>query len=184
MKTEGYPVNNNVERARAVWRTCRLQQGGHYPEFCAALKRSPWTLDLRVALVSMEVLVSLKEGTVYGCIYADTVDRFIVLIRDDLPLEHQDLVVFHEADHAILGDVVPDFPGDLSQHLSFRMQWREDWVVTPQEVGADEFAREIHRLTLFGLPEAEQTMEASARDPEERGPIGRRVRAFHRWARR
>jgi len=184
MKTEGYPMNDNVERAHAVWKNCGLQQGMRYPEFCAALKRSPWMLDLRVALVPMEVLVSLKEGTVYGCIYADTLDRFIILIRDDLPLEHQDLVVFHEADHAISGDVVPDFPGDLRQHLRFRVQWREDWVVTPQEVGADEFAREIYRLTMFGLPEVDETMEPPAHAPEESGPIGRRVRAFHRWARR
>lgn len=184
MKTEGYSMNDNIERAHAVWKTCGLRQGIHYPEFCAALKSSPWMLDLRVVLVPMEILVSLKEGTVYGCIYADILDRFIVLVRDDLPLAHQDLVVFHEADHAISGDVVPDFPGDLREHLRFRVQWREDWVVTPQEVGADEFAREIHRLTMFGFPEVEETVGTLAQAPEEGGLLGRRIGAFHRWVRR
>ncbi len=176
-------MNDNLERAHAVWKTCDLRQGTHYPDFCDALRKSPWALDLRVVSVPMEVLVSLKEGTVYGCIYADAPDRFIILVRDDLPLDHQDLVVYHEADHAISGDVVPNFPGNLREHMRFSVQWRQDLVVTPQEVGADEFAREIHRLTIFGLSDDEAPAE-TPQLAEEDVPLPGRVQAFHSWIRR
>lgn len=178
-------MNEGVERARALWRALGLTRGAPRAAVIAALK-AEWGYRIHVELVPMQRLIPRGGGTIYGCCYAASLLDFIMLIRDDLTPAGQDLVFYHELDHALMGDVVPVRAGDAALGQNLSLLRREDAVVTPREVAADEFAQEMGQLIAFGDPAAlEGTADGPpARHGDSADPLERRLAQFYGRMRR
>ncbi len=135
--------------AYALARELGLHAGFRGPGLVAGIQRRwpqfEFTLDY----------VALGTVAIFGSIYNAGHGKHILAVRSDIAEEARDRTIYHEVKHALRGEALP--------HAELTVL-HDDGVLSPIEIGAERFARVMHRLSAGDLSST-LPLDATARAP-------------------